>query len=156
MKPPRTVYFDESGYTGTDLLNPDQPYFTVASADLDDHEARTILYQSFPDYKGKEFKSARMYHRPKSRARLVAFSQQLAQIRDRALVYICDKKFAVFLKAVDALIEPIFRAQRQDFYSGGFNRRYANMFCYALRRFATTDVYDAIVRWYDEFSPRPQ
>ena len=69
MKPPRTVYFDESGYTGTDLLNPDQPYFTVASADLDDHEARTILYQSFPDYKGKEFKSARMYHRPKSRAR---------------------------------------------------------------------------------------
>ena len=32
------LYFDESGYTGSDLINPEQPYFTLASVRLTEDE----------------------------------------------------------------------------------------------------------------------
>lgn len=38
-----TIYIDESGYTGSDLYNLDQPYFTIASSLIDDDEAAEIL-----------------------------------------------------------------------------------------------------------------
>lgn len=36
------LYFDESGYTGSDLRNSEQPYFTLASVRLTDDEVDSI------------------------------------------------------------------------------------------------------------------
>ena len=62
----RTIYFDESGYTGYDLLNSDQPIFSVASSDIDDGEAHAILRDSFPNYQGAEFKFSRLWKPPET------------------------------------------------------------------------------------------
>ena len=43
-----TLYFDESGQTGTNLLDPDQAFFSVCSTDLDEAEGRRILRDHFP------------------------------------------------------------------------------------------------------------
>ena len=153
--PLHKIYFDESGYTGSDLLNPDQPFFSVASVDVKEHEARSILQTSFPEYQGKEFKFTRLFRRPRHRLALVAFSEQLSQIANRAFIYSCDKKFAALVKAVDLLVEPLLHDRGWDFYANGFNRRYVNTFHFVLCRFGGTQVYDSIVRWYDRFSRNP-
>lgn len=42
-----TLYFDKSGYTGYNLLDPRQPVFVVASSDVGDEEALEILSAAF-------------------------------------------------------------------------------------------------------------
>ena len=151
----RTIYFDESGYTGYDLLNSDQPIFSIASSDVDDDEAHAILRDSFPNYQGAEFKFSRLWSRPRRRQRLVAFSEHLARVADRTFVYNCDKKFTALTKTVDTLSEPLAHDAGYDFYAGGFNRGYVNMFHYALRKFGEPELYDAIIGSYDRFSRSP-
>lgn len=57
----RTIYFDESGFTGYNLLDPNQPIFTIASADIDERNAEEILRDSFPEYQGAEFKFSNVW-----------------------------------------------------------------------------------------------
>ena len=146
------VYFDESGYTGSNFLDPEQPVFTVASIDIEESEARAILKASFPKYQGKEFKFTRIFRRPRHRLGLVAFAEQLSRVVNRILIYNCDKKFTALVKAVDVLVEPILHDHGWDFYAGGYNLRYVNMFHFGLCQFAEPEVYDAVVSWYERFS----
>lgn len=155
MSDTHTIYFDESGYTGPDFLNPDQPIFTVASVDLEDVAARTLLQTSFPKYRAHEFKFTRILSRPSHRSCLVSFSELLSTISDRAFVYICNKKFAAFAKATDLLIEPMAHDLGLDFYADGFARRYVNMFYHVVHILSGARLYDAIVQWYDRFSRNP-
>ena len=151
----RTIYFDESGYTGYDLLSSEQPIFSVASSDIDDDEAHAILRESFPNYQGAEFKFSRLWGRPRHRQRLVVFSEHLEQVADRTFIYYCDKKFTALTKTVDILSEPLIHGAGYDFYAEGFNRGYVNMFHYALREFGEPELYDAIIGSYDRFSRSP-
>ena len=147
-----TIYFDESGYTGSDLLNADQPVFSVASTDIDESEACTILRTSFPRFQGKEFKFAKINRRPSNRAGLLSLSEQLSKMVDRILIYNCDKKFTALVKAVDVLVEPLIHERGYDFYARGYNRRFMNMFHFGLCQIASSEEYDSIVRWHDRFS----
>ena len=155
MRHLHTIYFDESGYTGHDLLNPDQPSFAVASVDVEEASSRTLLQTSFPRYQAKEFKFTRILRQPNKHSNLVAFAERLAEISNNIFVYLCDKKFAAFAKAADVLIEPILHERGLNFYSGGFGRRYVNTFHHAIHQFAGASLYDAIVQWYIQFSRSP-
>src|SRR5688500_19145835 len=50
------IYLDESGYTGPDLINVDQPFFVVASTTVNNADAAKLLQQAFPKYQADEFK----------------------------------------------------------------------------------------------------
>jgi hypothetical protein len=52
--PVRTIYFDEAGYTGYNLLDSVQPIFVIASVDIEEQLASEILQSSFPKYQGGE------------------------------------------------------------------------------------------------------
>jgi hypothetical protein len=41
-----TLFPDESGYTGPDLINRNQPFFTLASTNLSEADARSLLITS--------------------------------------------------------------------------------------------------------------
>jgi hypothetical protein len=42
MKKAQTIYFDESGYSGNNLLSPDQPAFVYASAAIEPSYASSL------------------------------------------------------------------------------------------------------------------
>lgn len=44
----KTLYFDESGFTGYNLLDPVQPIFAVASADSEEGQASEVSSTIFP------------------------------------------------------------------------------------------------------------
>lgn len=96
----RNLYFDESGYTGYNLLDPVQPIFAIASADIYADEAGSILRDSFPKYQGAEFKFSNIWATG-SRAGLTAFSMHVKAFADRSFVYMIDKRFGVLTKIVD-------------------------------------------------------
>lgn len=49
------LYFDEAGYTGAELTNEKQPYFTLSSVSLEDEEIAQIKSDLDYDAWGKEF-----------------------------------------------------------------------------------------------------
>ena len=151
----KSLYFDESGFTGYDLLNADQPVFSIGSHDLSDDEAFELLKRSFPNYGGDEFKFTRIWSRKRSRKDLVNFSQNICEISERLFVYTCNKKFVVLTKIVDHLVEPVVHDAGQDFYAGGFNVKYANMAHYAFSNFVDDNFYSNLLNFYQAFARKP-
>lgn len=58
-----TIYMDESGFTGDDLLEDGQSHFVIASTLIGDDEAREILDRCFPRYQGPEVKFKVLWRR---------------------------------------------------------------------------------------------
>lgn len=150
-----TIYFDESGYTGYDLLNPDQPFFSVGSVNIGDVLAEEILKSSFPDYRGVEFKFTQLWASKRQRRNFLNFSSAVAKYQRDMFAYTCDKKFTLLTKAVDTLVEPILYDAGHDFYASNFNRGYVNMFHFCLSKFAGASFYNEVVGAYARFSRDP-
>ncbi|MCR6733411.1 MAG: DUF3800 domain-containing protein [Afipia sp.] len=148
------MYFDEAGFTGYNLLDPQQPIFTVASSDVGDDEAREILNASFPRYQGNEYKFTNIWGSG-NRAGLLAFAERFSTLGSRAFVYIICKRFAVLTKIIDFLIEPMMTRAGYDFYSDGFAWKYSNYINYGLTEFADPSLFNAIVAAYQAFSRNP-
>lgn len=150
----KTLYFDEAGFTGHNLLDPDQPVFAIASADLQPEKAEAILKSSFPKYQGDEFKFSNIW-KTKNRERLIEFSGQLAGLEESVFTWINHKKYTVLALMVDYLIEPYVTATGHDFYADGFCWKYTNYIYVGLVNFAPPELLDSLVRDYQAFSRQP-
>ena len=62
------LYFDEAGYTGPDLTNVQQPYFTMASVCITDEDVELIKADIEYAKWGTELHFANMYTNPQGRA----------------------------------------------------------------------------------------
>jgi hypothetical protein len=150
----KTIYCDESGFTGYNLLDPAQPVFAVASACVEEAVALDLLKSSFPKYKGTEFKFSNLW-RGGNRPSLITFAEAVAKMEHCSFAYYIDKKFGVLSKAVDLLIEPHLHEAGYDFYSDGFNRKYSNYIHFGLTQVGDPAVYDALTEHYLRFSRDP-
>lgn len=152
--PTRTLYFDESGFTGYNLLDPAQPIFSIASAEIEEQRALEILADSFPRYRGDEYKFSNIWG-SKNRAGLLKYAEHLHGFADLSFIYIAVKRFAVLTKIVDFLIEPYITDAGYDFYNEGFCWKYANYIYFGFTQFAPPTLLDALLRNYQAFSRKP-
>lgn len=150
-----TIFLDESGYTGDDLLNVEQPYFVIASSIIGDDEALDLLRRCFPRYQGREFKFSNVWKRDTHRARLRDFARELPALYDRAFPWIIDKRFCVLTKMLDYLIEPMVYEGGGDFYTGGYAQRFMNTAHRDILRLGSEALYDATLRTWDAFARAP-
>lgn len=150
----RTIYCDESGFTGYNLLDPAQPIFVVASAGIEEQRAHDILTQSFPEYRGREFKFTNIW-RSRNRAGLLTFAGHLGEFENLSFIYMIDKRFAVLTKIVDFLIEPYITDAGYDFYDDGFCWKYCNYIYFGLTQFGPPELFDALASHYQVFSRNP-
>ncbi|MFN0114713.1 MAG: DUF3800 domain-containing protein, partial [Paracoccaceae bacterium] len=153
--PLRTIFFDESGFTGYNLLDPDQPVFAVASADIADSRAEEILRSSFPHNRADEFHFTRIWGSRRQREGLKAFCGHLHEVADTSFCYATDKRFAVLTKIMDFLVEPVITNAGFDFYDEGFCWRYSNYVHFGLTQFAPPELLDCLLAYYQEFSRDP-
>lgn len=152
--PTRTIYFDESGFTGYNLLDPQQPVFSIASVDISEDRAEEILRASFPRYQGAEFHFTNIW-RSGHKQGLKQFCNHLHEVADRSFCYATDKRFAVLTKIMDFLVEPAITDAGYDFYDDGFCWKYSNYVHYGLTQFAPPELLDCLLRFYQEFSRAP-
>jgi hypothetical protein len=101
---------DESGFSGSNLLDPVTPVITHASVDLSAGEAADLLATLGSGFRGSldEVKSGRFLRDPDAGA---ALAELLAGLRGRAHVHLIDKEFFLVTRIVDLfLAEPSYAA----------------------------------------------
>lgn len=150
----RILYFDESGYTGYNLLDPKQPVFVVASSDIGDAEADEILRDAFPRYQGDEYKFTNIWRRG-ARGGLLKLAGRLPALSERIFVWMSDKPFVVLTKMVDFLIEPMTTAAGFNFYSDGFAWKFSDYIHFGLKEFAPPELLATMLKDYMAFSQNP-
>jgi hypothetical protein len=94
------VYFDESGYTGGDLLEKAQPYFTYSALRISNKKLQEIKEFIYKNYKvqGEEIKGKYLVNSSKGQKLLLTvFENYSSYVR----IVFHDKKFALACKIVE-------------------------------------------------------
>ena len=123
---PQKIYFDESGFTGNNLLHPRQNYFAYASVATDDDEAQQTVERLVKKYniQGGELKGANLVKFAKGRR---AITEVLDAFDGRIKISVSDKKFALAAKFHEYIFEPCYSEVSSLFYGIGFHRFIANV-----------------------------
>lgn len=123
-----TLYLDESGYTGEDLVAPDQPVFVICTHSLDEPTCADLKARHFSKVKAAELKhSALASRRPQAKMLLEALSELRTVHVDRILVGLSDKKYALTGKIVDLVVETSMHEAGFNLYKDGGNIAMTNV-----------------------------
>jgi len=117
---------DESGYTGFDLLNAEQPFQGAAAAAINDDEAARLIKEHFPRLQARELKYRALSKRPGSQPHLLALLRDLLQDY-KCVAHVCDKRFLLVLKFVDYAVEPYYHERGVNLYADGQNYTMASL-----------------------------
>lgn len=117
----RVVWCDEAGFTGDQLMDPDQPWFSVASVLASPSEAQALLDECQKGLrKGhRELKSGRLLGQKHSRMQLLKTAERL---RGKAKVFVAQKDVALAYKFYEYAIEPAIRSANALLYRLDFHR----------------------------------
>ena len=117
---------DESGYTGFDLLNPDQRFQGATALSITDEAAARLVKEHFPKLRAAELKYQALARRPANCERLLNL-QRDALSHYKCVTYICDKRYLLMLMFMDYAVEPFYYERGVDFYEDGQNYSLASL-----------------------------
>jgi len=120
------IYFDESGFTGNNLMNHQQKHFAYGSVATDDTEAREFVSGLIKKYgiQNGELKGRNLVQFNKGRK---AIDEIFEHFEGRIKISISDKKFALACKFFEYIFEPCISDINSLFYRIGFHKFIANM-----------------------------
>lgn len=123
---PQRIYFDESGYTGNNLLHANQKFFAYASVAINDTEAKEFVEGIVRKYgiQNGELKGSKLVKFSKGRK---AVDEIFQQFEGRIKISISDKKFALACRFFEYIFEPCISNVSSQFYGIGFHRFIANI-----------------------------
>lgn len=121
MKSKASVYFDESGYTGNNLLHKQQKYFCYASVISDEQEAKVLVEHILQKYgiQNGEIKGGKLVKGRKGRR---AIDEIIESLKGRIKVSISDKKYALAGKFFEYIFEPALQRNNIIFYNANFHK----------------------------------
>lgn len=123
----QSVYVDESGNTGENLIDPAQPVFVLGSIILDDTLSATLVghvQRQLPKGHG-EPKYTSLAKTKVGRRALMECISSLPP--DAARFYAADKQFFIEAKIIDLLVEPFFNKRGYNMYADGSAVGLANL-----------------------------
>lgn len=120
------IYFDESGFTGNNLLDEKQNYFAYASVATTPEEAESVVSRIMKDYhiQGKELKGKNLARYSKTRR---AMDEILTHYEGRVKISLSDKKYALACKFFEYIFEPSLSDINTVFYGINFHLFIANI-----------------------------
>ncbi len=126
MEKIQTIYFYESGFTGNNLLNIDQPAFVYASVAIDPAQASAIHSELISSYRldGNELKGKSLVRHKRGRD---AISWLLDECKEYARISVSNKKYALAGKFFEYVFEPVLSSNNGLFYSTGFHKYIATI-----------------------------
>lgn len=114
------LFLDESGYTGPDLINWDQPVFTLASTSIEETEARSLLNACFGARQG-EIKFANLVKSERGKRQIVELIHALDLGRGNCAFYSFHKQFLLCAFLIDFWFEPMMHEDGLNLYERGAN-----------------------------------
>lgn len=122
-----SIYIDESGNTGSNLLDVQQPVFTTASCNFTDEEAAYLL-SKLATSSVQEAHFKRLRKSARGRKGIVELLTDDLVNKERVKVQVIHKEFMVLTKIVDILLEFFYHHILQiDLYKHGRNIALSNM-----------------------------
>lgn len=121
-----TIYCDEAGNTGENLLDLEQPTFVLASNNYSTTEATALLSHVISP-QGAEPKFSALKRTAAGRQRLANFLADPRLNETRVATYPIHKKYLVYTKMVDLVVEPMMHEDEVDLYERGGNIAYSNV-----------------------------
>ena len=121
-----SIFCDESGITGPDLLHPTQPYFSYATVGVLPEEANELVARLTKDHhiQGGELKGRRLLRFASGR-RVVA--EVFQALEGRYKVALFEKRFALACKFYEYIFEPSLATHSLLFYALRFHLFIANL-----------------------------
>ncbi len=130
---PQTIYCDEAGFTGNNLLDVQQPFFTYAAVAIDPATVKTVIDETIREFGigGNEVKGQRLLGFNRGRQ---AISHILGELASHALVSAFHKRYSLASKFFEYIFEPVLAQQNSIFYSAGFHRFISNVIYFEALR----------------------
>lgn len=116
------IFFDESGFTGANLLDEKQPFFVYAAVAIDEKEAEQIVMNLKSKYhlQGNELKFSNIRKRS-TQKRSQIISDILKEVNGRFSFTCFEKKYALCAMFFEYIFEPCLSDNIGLFYCAGFH-----------------------------------
>lgn len=137
------LYIDESGNTGSDYMNEDQPFFVIGIHWMDESDLTVLRNGVFKKYRSNELKFKNL-KRSNDKRKILGVINFLEKRKDSFCTYIVHKKSVLIEKFVHDCIEPVFWRDGIDLSEKGGILAYANM----LNMLLPSEMGE---RWYNNF-----
>mgnify|MGYP004579793979 CR=1 FL=1 len=121
------IYFDEAGYTGSDLTNESQPYFALASVRFSEEELDRIRKDVGLDTDTKEIHFKKMHTNWEGRSLLLKLFSHPLLDRSHIKTGIALKRFCIYAQMIDTIIETYCYEKGIDLYKNQNNNKLANL-----------------------------
>lgn len=134
------IAFDESGNTGSDLLDKDQPVFVLASVKLtirQANELKDIIKTQSDELKFNRLKKYHKYH-----SQIISLLNNELISEDTIKLALFHKEYCVSVHTVDRLIEPVAYSDGLDFYKDGLNLSFTNLLYYLTPIFCDKAIFE--------------
>jgi hypothetical protein len=120
------LHFDESGFTGNNLLNKKQKIFCYASVECPHQEAQDFVEHIIKKYRiqNGEIKGGNLLKGLKGKR---AVDEIIQHFKGRFKVSVSDKKYALAGKFFEYIFEPAIQSVNSIFYNINFHRFISNM-----------------------------
>ncbi|MEJ8591540.1 DUF3800 domain-containing protein [Riemerella anatipestifer] len=118
------IYFDESGNSGENLLDKDQPVFVLVSHNLTKQQSIKLLENFETDADEIHFKKLRKYSKHYKHLEKLLNDNLIDYSHIKIAFYY--KKFAICAHLVDQIVETFYLKKGLSFYERGLNILYAN------------------------------
>ena len=117
----QTIYLDEAGFTGNNLLDPAQPIFVYSGLALSKEQVAALHSEAVARFRlhGNELKGTNLVKHARGRQ---AVSWLLSQSVKDCLLVVSDKKYALAGRFFDYLIEPLLADLSSLFYALEFQQ----------------------------------
>lgn len=135
---------DESGYTGFDLLNPQQRLQGAAAIAISDEDATRLIEEHFPRHQAPELKYRALSRRPRSQPRLLALLRDLLQ-NYKCVTHVLDKRYMLILLFCDYAVEPWYYERGANFYADGQNYAMGSLLSFAGPTMLGAEPFDAML-----------
>ena len=123
---PQTVYCDEAGFTGENLLNRQQPFFAYASVAQEPQEAADLVDRLKRDYRvqGGELKGSNLIRYSRGRR---AIEDLISVAAQSAQIVVHHKEYCLATKFFEYAFEPLISEINSIFYSINFHKFVGNI-----------------------------
>lgn len=139
------IFCDESGNTGLDLLNVDQPLFALASTNLDADTCRQLIAPLLRQGQA-EAKYSKLKGTVRGQSALLDLFSSPALTVETVKFYMADKRYYVITHLVDKLIEPTLHEAGIDLYENDAHVGLVNLWYSAGHYLLPNGHWDRLLR----------
>ncbi|AXV65250.1 DUF3800 domain-containing protein [Pseudoalteromonas lipolytica] len=144
-----TIYFDESGNTGSNLIDDNQPVFTLASCVFSDFEAKKLI-DLIKSKSPNEVHFKNLQRRQSGKDAIISLMSSNLIEPSKVKISLFLKDFMIVSKIVDILIEHMMHINGEDLYINGRNIALSNMLYYCLPSFSNPETVQSMYKSFVE------